>query len=229
MTPSGWIRRRRPRREVEPVSRRSNPLPGSIQVPTRWHRYAGRAVLALALALGVVCARSPRAPAGSDAARYHDRVFRVVRVVDADTLDIAAPDGQRPVTRIRLWGVDAPEIAHGTEPDMYFGPQARTFAAQTLTGRDVQVVLSPMRTRDKFGRLLAYVFLDRGGPMFNELLLTEGFAYADGRFDHHYSDRFRRMERQASGSGAGLWTNVSLDKMPPWRQRFERTPKDQGE
>lgn len=144
-------------------------------------------------------------------------------MVDGDTLDIDAFDGDKPTTRIRLWGVDAPEVAHSRTPDMYFGPQAVAFAERTLGGRSVHVVLSPGRTRGKYGRLLAYVFLERGGRMFNEMLLEEGYGYADWRFEHPYQDRFEAMEKAARKAGAGLWAEVSLDRMPGWRQRMETT------
>ena len=162
------------------------------------------------------------ATTGSDTACYHDRSFRVARVVDGDTLDIEVPDRDKPVTRIRLWGVDTPEVAGTRADEMYFGPEASAFAKETLAGRDVHVVLSPKRTRGKYGRLLAYVFMSRGGKMFNEMLLEGGYAYADRRFDHHYMDRFKRIEKQARSSGIGLWAAVELDQMPSWRQRFEK-------
>jgi endonuclease YncB( thermonuclease family) len=158
----------------------------------------------------------------SDFARYHDKSFRVVHVVDGDTLDIDAPDGHSPKTRIRLWGVDTPEIAHGGQPDMYFGPEAARFAHDTLDGRTVHVVLSPLDTRGKYGRLLAYVFLKRGGVMFNELLIERGYAYADSRFKHHYKDQFKQDEKHARRAGVGLWAHVTKEQMPAWRQRLER-------
>jgi micrococcal nuclease len=151
---------------------------------------------------------SPLAPHRSletdDRNRYHDRAFRVIRVLDGDTLDINAPDGEHLVTRIRLWGVDAPELGHGagSEP---FAVEATEFARRTLSGRDVHLVLSPSQTRDRFGRLLAYVFLERGGTMFNELLIEGGYARADARFPHHYDDRFKAAERRARRLPAGLW------------------------
>jgi micrococcal nuclease len=83
-----------------------------------------------------------------------------------------------------------------------------------------------VRTRGKYGRLLAYVFMKRGGRMFNEMLLEEGYAYADLRFNHHYYDRFKTIEKQARKAGKGLWANVTTDKMPAWKQRIER--KDTG-
>jgi endonuclease YncB( thermonuclease family) len=66
------------------------------------------------------------------------------------------------------------------------------------------------------------VFLTRGGRMFNEMLIEEGYGYADLRFDHLYFDRFRKTEAQARKAGVGLWKDVTLEKMPAWKQRFER-------
>lgn len=191
-------------------------------MPRRWNRIA-TAGLVILLATVVVCERTTGPPVLlDDDTRYHDRSFRVSRVVDGDTLDIEAPDRDRPVTRIRLWGVDTPEVAQSGRSDMHFGPEASAFARRTLEGRTVHVVLVPQRTRGKYGRLLAYVFLDRGGRMFNEMLLEDGYAYADLRFKHPYFQQFQAIEKRARKSGIGLWKNVTLERMPQWKQRFER-------
>ena len=209
--------------------RRSN-VPDSIVMPPLWRRHGSFALAVAVVAVGVVCARSARAPVtGDDQTRYHGRSFRVVHVVDGDTFDIDAPDGDKEVTRIRLWGVDTPEVGHGGKPEMHFGREAKEFAERTLRAQNIHVVLSPKRTRGKYGRLLAYVFMKRGGQMFNEMLLEEGYAYADLRFDHHYYDRFKTIEKQARKSGIGLWADMTLDNMPPWKQRFERKDTKRGD
>ena len=208
-------------------------IPDSIVLPPIWRRHAPVLLTLGIVATGLVCTRSiDRRTAGGrsgvaptvggDIDRYHDRTFRVSRVVDGDTLDIEIADRDKSVTRIRLWGVDTPEVAGTRGGEMHFGPEASAFAKRTLTGRDVHIVLSPKSTRGKYGRLLAYVFMSRGGQMFNEMVLEEGYAYADHRFDHHYMDRFKRIEKQARRSGAGLWKDVTFDTMPSWRQRFEK-------
>lgn len=202
---------------------RRPPVPDSVILPPTWRRYAFKASIAVILVAGLFCARSTMEPvAESDWTVYHDRSFRVARVVDGDTLDIEVPDKGKPVTRIRLCGVDTPETGHGKMPLMHFGPEATAFAKQTLEGRRVHVVLSPKKSRGKYGRLLAYVFLERGGRMFNEMLLREGFAYADLRFKHYYFDRFKSFEKLARKAGVGLWAKITLDEMPPWKQRFEK-------
>ncbi len=215
--------------------RRHRSFPASIRLPRGWRRAAPLALTVFGLAVAVVCERSGLSPVSTqsrsaspgfadrdDLDRYHDHTFRVVRVVDGDTIDIEAPDHGNPGTRIRLWGVDTPEVAHGSQPNMYFGPEARTFAERTLENKSVHIVLSPKRTRDRYGRLLAYVFLERGGTMLNELLVEEGMAYADTRFDHAYKKRFEDAEKRARKSSTGLWADVKTEDMPAWRQKRER-------
>ncbi len=210
---------------------RRTSLPESIRMPPWWRRIASAHVVVIALLVGLVCARptgreADTATVGLDQARYHDHSFRVARVIDGDTLDIEAPDGAKDVTRIRLWGVDTPEIGHGAAPDMYFGPEAAAYAKRVLLGRNVHIVLSPKQTRGKYGRLLAYVFVSRGGAMFNEMLLEGGYAYADLRFPHHYSRSFRATEERSRRAGAGLWAGITPERMPAWKRRFERPRGD---
>lgn len=205
------------------MRRRRRTLPSTIRLPRHWRR---NTLAALTLTLISACIFYERSAtpevAGSDHQKYHDRTFRVVRVVDGDTLHIDIPDGKHSATRIRLWGVDTPETGHGNTTEMYFGPEAKAFAVEQLEGRSVHVVLAEKKTRDKFERLLAYVYLERGGVMFNELLLEEGYAYADRRFPHHYRDQFQATESRARRAQKGLWKNVTAEQMPPWRQRMDK-------
>ena len=202
--------------------KRQPAIPDSITLPPRRRRHAVAVVVVALAAVAVVCERTGRGPVqGDDQSRYHDRTFRVARVVDGDTIDIEIPDRDKPFTRIRLWGVDAPEVGRGGGAGDHFAAEATAFAEQTLAGRDVHVVLSPKDTRGKYGRLLAYVYFERGGSMFNEMLLEEGYAYADLRFDHHYFNQFKAIDKRARKAGRGLWADVTPDSMPEWKQRFE--------
>ena len=210
-------------------------LPDSITMPSRFRRNPGFFLAILLITAVVVCDRTrtrvatpppTNVAASADFTRYHNRTFSVARVVDGDTFDIDAPDAGKPTTRIRLWGVDTPETGRGRTVEMHFGPEASAFAKSTLEGKRVHVVLSPRRTRGKYGRLLAYVFLERGGIMFNELLLEEGYAYADRRFPHHYKQQFEAIEKRARRAGKGLWESITTGDMPKWRQRFERSDGD---
>ncbi|HUU83282.1 MAG TPA: thermonuclease family protein [Phycisphaerae bacterium] len=201
---------------------RRRKTPASITLPPIWRR---RPILTLVLVLLVGLMVYGRVFAGlgqnDDYTRYHDKVFEVAYLVDGDTLDIDVPDGRHPTTRIRLWGVDAPEVTGGRQRGMHYGSEASAFAKRRLMGRRVRVVLSPSRTRGKYGRLLAYVYLEPSGVMFNELLLENGYAYADRRFPHPYKRQFKSIEERARKQGVGLWADVTADQMPEWRRRME--------
>jgi endonuclease YncB( thermonuclease family) len=164
------------------------------------------------------------APAGKvatyDFNKYNSRSFIVSKVVDGDTIDIDAPDGDRKYTRIRLWGVDTPETKHPKLGVMYFGPEATDFVTKLALGKLVTVYLEEHRTRGKYGRLLAYVKLP-DGRFLNEVLISEGFGYADPRFRHSFYNKYKKLEKSARSQKKGLWKNVSNDQFPEWRKKFK--------
>jgi len=184
------------------------------------------------------------ARAAPDHDRYDCREFLVTKVVDGDTLDLQTPDplAGKPYTRARLWGVDTPETHDPRTGVMYFGPEAADLAARLALGRRVLVLLEPhQKSRDKYGRLLAYIYLplddpnrpahtaaplspgDRPDlpdrPMLNELLLQNGCAYADERFPHIFSQRFLRLQKQAQREKRGLWPQAQPQDWPDWYRR----------
>ena len=174
------------------------------------------AAIAVALAAAVWLDRTTpvhRRGRHDDFARYHGKVFTVVKVIDGDTLDIDVPDGRGSSTRVRLWGVDTPEH------DAYFGPQAADFTRKLAQGKKITIHLDQdNRTRGKYGRLLAYVQLP-DGAFLNELLLTEGYAYADVRFRHSFYNRYRQLESRARRNRTGLWKHVTRDRLPACLRR----------
>jgi endonuclease YncB( thermonuclease family) len=206
------------------LRRRRAPWPTSVQWKGRNCRRIAPVALAAIIVIFVGYRQRNLIPTRSDDwAVYHDRTFSVSRVIDGDTLDIDCPDATtgKPRTRIRLWGIDAPETGYGSSADMYYGSEASAFAQELLDGQQVHIVLSTKKTRGKYGRLLAYVYFERGGRMFNEMILEEGCAFADRRFAHHYVDRFEAIEKRARKAGAGMWAGIKSADMPAWRQRYE--------
>jgi endonuclease YncB( thermonuclease family) len=153
-----------------------------------------------------------------DFEKYHAKTFTVKNIVDGDTIDINIPDGKYEHTRIRLWGVDTPETKHPERGVMYFGPEAAEFTRKLTFGKAVTIYLEEHRTRGYYGRLLAYVRLPDDGFL-NEVLLTEGFAYADVRFRHSYYHKYKQLEAAARSRKKGLWESVTPEQMPQWRQK----------
>jgi len=188
--------------------------------PPLWRRRPLTAVAVIVLVVLALAYRWPR-PVGGDHDRYHNRLFRCVYVVDGDTIDVDAPERARRTTRIRLWGVDTPETAKSPQGEMYFGPEASAFTKSCVDGAEVRLVLAPDQSRDKYGRLLAYVYFGDPPRMLNEEIVSQGYGYADTRFPHVWRERFMQLEERARKKRAGLWAGLKLEQMPPWRQRYE--------
>jgi endonuclease YncB( thermonuclease family) len=131
----------------------------------------------------------------------------VTYVVDGDTVDVRLADGQR--ERVRLLGIDAPE--RGACQSRQASARARVLAL----GR--RVVLrgdASQDTRDRYGRLLAYVWLP-GGKDLGYQLVAGGFAEVyvhDGAFGRLAA--YRRAELGARSAPRGLWRRCGT-KPPP--------------
>jgi micrococcal nuclease len=151
-----------------------------------------------------------------DAQKYDGKTFRVSRVVDGDTLIIDEHDDVRSQagTTIRLWGVDTPETVKPDTPPQHFGKEASDYSKAVLTGQCVRLELQP-RTRDKYNRLLAFVYLS-DGSMFNRTLVQLGYAYADPRFGHPYKREFASLANQAHKAQAGLWKDLKETDLPDY-------------
>ena len=154
-----------------------------------------------------------------DIEKYHTKTITCVNVVDGDTIDIDIPDRGYNRTRIRLWGVDAPETKSDEYGVMYYGPEAAEFTKKLTYGKLVTIYLdTPNNTRDKYDRLLAYVQLP-DGRFLNEVLVSEGFAYADLRFRHGFYNKYQQLEASARSLKKGLWEKVTREQLPEWLQR----------
>jgi micrococcal nuclease len=99
---------------------------------------------------------------------------RVVRVVDGDTL-VASQDGRR--FYVRLLGIDTPETHRPGRPVECGGPEASAHMRELAPpGTRVKLEIDPTQDRvDRYGRLLAYVWL-RGGRLIEDEQLRAGWA-----------------------------------------------------
>ncbi|MHC4213650.1 MAG: thermonuclease family protein [Planctomycetota bacterium] len=155
----------------------------------------------------------------ADFSKYHANKFTVINIVDGDTIDIDVPDGAYEKTRIRLWGIDTPETKSKKYGKMYFGTEATDFTTKLAMGKRVTVYLDQgNETRGKYGRLLGYIQLPDGNFL-NEILISEGFAYADLRFRHSYYNKYKQSEALARKQKKGLWNKVTHEQLPQWLQR----------
>lgn len=173
--------------------------------------------LALVVALGALFAAdhfgifgtAPRA----DGEKYDGKTFAVVHVVDGDTIDVDIPNGKYKTTRVRLWGVDTPETAKPDTPPQHFGREASEFTKRVCLGKKVRLKLEARKARDKYDRLLAFVYLP-DGKMLNRVLIEKGYGYADPRYEHTYAAEFKRLQKAAADSRVGLWQGITNDGLP---------------
>lgn len=156
-----------------------------------------------------------------DLTKYQNKTFRVTRILDGDTLEINEPDKKFDSTRIRLLGIDTPETKDERISTMYFGPEATQFAENSALNKNITVLLDNIgHTRDKYDRLLAYIKLD-DDRILNEVLIIEGFAYADLRFEHSFYERYSQLETTARRNKKGLWKEVKRTQLPEWLQQMK--------
>ncbi|OIK08294.1 hypothetical protein BIV60_26750 [Bacillus sp. MUM 116] len=128
----------------------------------------------------------------------------IVKNIDGDTVVINLNGREE---KVRMLCVDTPETHHprlGVQP---FGPEASAYTKQILpVGKKVQIETGIGDGRDKYGRLLAYIYVD--GKMFNEMLLEKGLArvayvYAPNT---KYVDQFYTIQKKAQKQGIGIWS-----------------------
>ncbi len=135
----------------------------------------------------------------------------VVRVADGDTLTVRFDSGEEET--IRLLDVDTPETVHPNRPEECFGAQASDYTKALMRQR---VRIEPMG-RDRYGRLLAYVWAGdgEGGVLWNVRLLEEGLAvYNDYGNPGRYADRTRAAAEEAMLAGVGLWSACEMGARP---------------
>jgi endonuclease YncB( thermonuclease family) len=195
-----------------------------LPAPRRASRYRQRKLLGLGVGLLIVLLSVLADKAGllgvfqpADLTRYDNQTFLVARVIDGDTLDLETPDGKNVRTRVRLWGVDTPETVHPDRSVEHFGPEASAFSRELAQGRYVRIELDHRSTRDKYGRLLAYIHLP-DGRMLNRLIVEQGYGYADPRFDHRYDNEFSRLMNRAAKARVGLWKDAMQTDLPAYLQ-----------
>lgn len=138
---------------------------------------------------------------------------KVSKNVDGDTIRIML-DGKEEI--IRMIGVDTPETVHPSKPVEYFGKEASNFTKKMLpVGSEVYVTYD-WDPRDKYNRLLAYIWYKVDGiwVLHNLNLIANGygFAYTSFAFDDDYKQTFIEAERTARNEDRGLWKQENDNK-----------------
>ena len=130
--------------------------------------------------------------------------FPVASVTDGDTIRVTV-EGRS--TRVRLIGIDTPEVTDPRKPVQCFGQEASRRAHDLLDGTQVWLEYDPSQSRrDRYGRTLAYVWLT-DEVLANEKMVYEGYAHEyTYETPYKYRDTFRAAEQAARTAERGLWS-----------------------
>lgn len=124
--------------------------------------------------------------------------YEVTRVIDGDTIELE--NGET----VRLIGIDTPETVHPSKAVEYYGKEASDFTRVMVEGKQVKLELD-VQKRDKYNRLLAYVYLE-DGTFLNAELVKEGYAKGSTYPPNvKYTDLFTKLQKEARENNRGLW------------------------
>ena len=160
--------------------------------------------------------RPPVTPVGSI-------TVQVLRVVDGDSLEVALldtddPDLPRsvlhrwtaqemslsPSLRVRLIGIDAPELFQETGEISSLGLEALNSVRALIDNEKIELQFDA-KYWDDYERLLAYAFLPNSEELLQTALLRNGNAVAERGYSHPYRDHFIAMEEEAKSLKKGMW------------------------
>jgi micrococcal nuclease len=145
----------------------------------------------------------------------HSDPVLVRSVLDGDTIDVAG------VGRVRLLGIDAPELAHGHDTAAPFAYEAREKLTELVLHRWVRLEADAERV-DGYSRHLAYVVRE-DGLFVNAALLREGLARVTARMPLRRLPELRRAEADAQASKRGMWGPAPPAHPPSYTRRRKST------
>lgn len=171
-------------------------------------------MLFMLLLVVVAAAGCPRLGGGSGPGTAAGGTGRVKRLVDGDTLDVALPSGTE---RIRLLGIDTPESVKPNTPVQCFAKEAsKRLAALVPVNTRVRLVRD-VEERDRYGRLLAYVYRQPDGLFVNLDLVRGGYARVlTYRPNVAHAPELEQAARSARRGSSGLWGSCpTAASLPP--------------
>lgn len=142
----------------------------------------------------------------------------VTSVTDGDTFRAMVNGTEE---KIRLIGIDTPELHANSKANkdskrsntdletlLQYGMESKRFVETLIRAGDTVKLETDIQVRDKYKRLLAYVFLS-GGRMLNDLIVSEGFGYvATFPPNVKYQERFLQSQQTARTKEKGLWKKI---------------------
>jgi endonuclease YncB( thermonuclease family) len=138
--------------------------------------------------------------------------FHVKWVNDGDTIVLA--DGRH----VRYIGINAPEIDHENKKAELFGYKAKKYNKTLVLSKMVRLEFDK-QTHDRYGRTLAYVFLNNG-VFVNKVMIEQGYAYCLSRRPNiKYDQVLLQSQRDAMSAKRRIWSNWKEKKARYWGSR----------
>lgn len=129
-------------------------------------------------------------------------LYSVSHFVDGDTIDV---DMNGHTETIRFIGIDTPETHKPNTPVQCYGPEAAAFTKSFIGNNRVRLAADPLDTnRDRYGRLLRYVYLP-DGTLVQDKLVSGGYAFAYTQFPFEKKASIKAEEQSAKAAHRGLW------------------------
>lgn len=168
-------------------------------------------IIALVVAIGFGIWTVNHLPKTTNTPQLSENVYKIVYVNDGDTIKLNNNE------RVRLIGIDTPESRDGDKlsrdvkkrhsdrkTQLAMGKKASIYAKSFLEGQSVRLEYD-VEQRDRYGRLLAYVYL-MDGTFVNAKIIQEGYAYPltippNVRYAHLFQQWFKEARQQKRG----LW------------------------
>jgi micrococcal nuclease len=148
-----------------------------------------------------------------------ERQAKVVAVLDGDTIVISGGD------KVRYAGLNTPESHHPDKLPEYCGREAFEANRRLVAGKTVRLEFDERR-RDRYGRLLAYVYVD--SLLVNAELIRQGYAQVSTyKENQRYHGEFERLQQNAVAARRGLWGGCPDIRVPqaPVRSRPKVEPR----
>lgn len=121
----------------------------------------------------------------------HQKTHYVERIIDGDT--VVLENGER----VRLLGIDAPETGQ------YYYKEAKEYLERLILHKNIRLERG-LENRDKYGRLLRYIFID--DIFVNLELIKNGYASVLIYKDDKYLELLTNAEFEARKGGIGIWS-----------------------
>ena len=140
------------------------------------------------------------------ASEHQPGLYAITRFVDGDTITI---DMNGKKETVRMIGVDTPETHKPNTPVQCYGPAAAAYTKNIIGTNKVRLESDQQSTdRDRYKRLLRYVYLP-DGRLIQEELIKNGYGFAYTQFPFTKSDSFEQAQADAKNANKGLWGNCN--------------------